>query len=286
MARDPFSLKGKVAFVTGANSGLGLTVALSLRDAGAQVAIGARRAARNAEALASLGPSGATFTVDITDEASVERALAGTVERFGHLDILVNNAGVSQRASVMDLDRATWQRVIDTNLTGAFLCTKYAARHMQAQGAGKIINVSSIYGVMAPSKGLQVAYTVAKHGMIGLTRVNAVELAPLGIQVNAIVPGWYFTEMTEELRGTPRARGDAPYARRPLGQRVGPRWNVRLPRVHRLGLCDRRGYPSRRRLHRYRWFGPGLMRQAPARHLVGRAEPSGPADSGCSPMLA
>ena len=177
MARDPFSLKGKVAFVTGANSGLGLTVALSLRDAGAQVAVGARRAARNAEALASLGSSGATFTVDVTDEASVERALAGMVERAGHLDILVNNAGVSQRASVMDLDRATWQRVIDTNLTGAFLCTKYAARHMQAQGACKIINVSSIYGVMAPSKGLQVAYTVAKHGMIGLTRVNAVELA-------------------------------------------------------------------------------------------------------------
>ena len=183
MARDPFSLEGKVAFVTGGNSGLGLAVALSLRDAGAQVAVAARHAARNADALASLGPSAAAFTVDVTDEAAVGRALAGTVERFGSVDILVNNAGVSQRASVMDLDRATWQRVIDTNLTGAFLCTKYAARHMQAQGAGKIINVSSIYGVVAPSKGLQVAYTVAKHGMIGLTRVNAVELAPLGIQL-------------------------------------------------------------------------------------------------------
>jgi 2-deoxy-D-gluconate 3-dehydrogenase len=203
MARDPFSLEGNVAFVTGANSGLGLTVALALCGAGAQVAVGARRVSRNVDALASLGPSAAAFTVDVTDEASVERALAGTVERFGHLDILVNNAGVSQRGSVMDLERATWQQVIDTNLTGAFLCTKYAARHMQAQGAGKIINVSSIYGVVAPSKGLQVAYTVAKHGMIGLTRVNAVELAPFGIQVNAIVPGWYFTEMTEELRGTP-----------------------------------------------------------------------------------
>jgi len=144
MARDPFSLEGKVAFVTGGNSGLGLAVALSLRDAGAQVAVAARHAARNADALASLGPSAAAFTVDVTDEASVERALAGAVERFGSVDILVNNAGVSQRASVMDLDRATWQRVIDTNLTGAFLCTKYAARHMQAQGAGKIINVSSI----------------------------------------------------------------------------------------------------------------------------------------------
>jgi NAD(P)-dependent dehydrogenase (short-subunit alcohol dehydrogenase family) len=132
MARDPFSLEGKVAFVTGANSGLGMAVALSLCDAGAQVAIGARRAARNAEALASLAPGAAAFTVDVTDEGSAERALAGTVEPFGHLDILVNNAGVSQRASVMDLDRATWQQVIDTNLTGAFLCGKVTARDQRA----------------------------------------------------------------------------------------------------------------------------------------------------------
>ncbi len=121
---------------------------------------------------------------------------------FGRLDILVNNAGVGQRASVMDLDRADWQRVIDTNLTGAFLCTKHAARQMRAQGGGKIINIVSIYGLVAPSRGLQVAYTVAKHALVGLTRVNAVELAPLGIKVNAVAPGWYFTEMTEELRGT------------------------------------------------------------------------------------
>ena len=102
----------------------------------------------------------------------------------------------------MELDRAAWQQVIDTNLTGAFLCTKHAARRMKAQGGGKIINVSWIFGLVAPSQGLQVAYTVAKHAVIGLTKVNAVELAPLGIQVNAVVPGWYFTEMTEELRST------------------------------------------------------------------------------------
>ena len=117
MARDAFSLEGKVAFVTGGNSGLGLAVALSLCDAGARVAVAARHAARNADALASLGPSAAAFTVDVTDEASVERALAGTVERFGSVDILVNNAGISQRASVMDLDRATaqatrWSRTV------------------------------------------------------------------------------------------------------------------------------------------------------------------------------
>jgi 2-deoxy-D-gluconate 3-dehydrogenase len=192
-----------VAFVTGGNSGLGRAVALALGDAGARVAFGARRPALNAQVVESLGALAAGFELDVSDEGSVERALAGTVERFGRLDILVNNAGVGQRASVMELDRATWQHVIDTNLTGTFLCTKHAARCMKAQGAGKIINVSSIYGILAPSKGLQVAYTVAKHGVIGLTRVNAVELAPLGIQVNAVVPGWYFTEMTEELRGTP-----------------------------------------------------------------------------------
>ncbi|MEP6610139.1 MAG: SDR family oxidoreductase [Burkholderiaceae bacterium] len=202
MPANPFSLDGKVALVTGANSGLGRAVALALRDAGALVAIGGRRADRNERVLELLGSSAAAFELDVSDEASVERSVTGTVERYGRIDILVNNAGVGQRASVMELDLATWQHVIDTNLTGAFLCTKYAARRMKSQGAGKIVNVSSIYGMVAPSKGLQVAYTVAKHAVIGLTKVTAVELAPLGIQVNAIVPGWFFTEMTEELRGT------------------------------------------------------------------------------------
>lgn len=202
MSGDPFSLDGKVALVAGGNSGIGRTLALALRDAGACVAIGGRRADRNAGVLDQLGPSAAAFELDVCDEGSVERAVRGTVERFGHLDVLVNNAGVSQRGSVMELDRSTWQHVIDTNLTGAFLCTKHAARRMKGQGSGKIINVSSVYGLVAPSRGLQVAYTVAKHALIGLTKVNSVELAPLGIQVNAIAPGWFFTEMTEELRGT------------------------------------------------------------------------------------
>jgi 2-deoxy-D-gluconate 3-dehydrogenase len=216
MAGDPFSLDGKIALVTGANSGIGRTLALALRDAGACVAIGGRRAERNAEVMQRLGASAAAFELDVCDEDSVGRAIAGTVERFGRLDILVNNAGLGQRGSVMELDRATWQRVIDTNLTGAFLCTKHAARHMKGQGNGKIINVASVYALLAPSKGLQVAYTVAKHGLIGLTKVNAVELAPLGIQVNAIAPGWYFTEMTEELRGT--AFDDAVRRRAPAGR--------------------------------------------------------------------
>jgi 2-dehydro-3-deoxy-D-gluconate 5-dehydrogenase len=203
VAGNPFSLDGKVALITGGNSGLGCALAFAMRDAGARVAVCGRRADRNAAVLAELGPKHAAFELDVADEASVERAVAATAEKLGRLDILVNNAGIGQRASVMELELAVWQRVLDINLTGAFLCTKHAALRMKAQGAGKIINIASIYGVVAPSKGLQVAYTVAKHAVIGLTKVNAVELMPLGIQVNAVAPGWFLTEMTEELRGTP-----------------------------------------------------------------------------------
>ncbi len=205
MTSSPFSLAGRVALVTGGNSGIGRTLALALREAGAKVAIGGRRAERNAAALAELGGDGDQATaldLDVCDEASVERAVTAVVERFGRIDILVNNAGDVNRKSVMELDRTDWDRVMAINLTGPFLCTKHAARRMKAQGSGKIINIASVYGLTAPSKGLQVAYTASKHGVIGLTRVNAVELTPLGIQVNAIAPGYFFTEMTGELRGT------------------------------------------------------------------------------------
>ena len=198
----PFSLDGKVAFITGGNSGLGRAIALAMRDQGARVVIAGRRAQRNAEVLEELGPEHAANELDVADEESVRRAIAATVDKFGRLDILINNAGMGQRASVMELELSAWQRVLATNLTGAFLCTKYAARQMKQQRAGKIINIASIYGLVAPSKGLQVAYTVSKHALVGLTKVNAVELMPLGIQVNAIAPGWFVTEMTAELRGT------------------------------------------------------------------------------------
>jgi NAD(P)-dependent dehydrogenase (short-subunit alcohol dehydrogenase family) len=206
MTPNPFSLEGRVALVTGGNSGIGRALAIGLREAGAKVAIGSRRADRNAAVLAELGGDGKQATaveLDVSDEDSVERAVAAVVERFGRIDILVNNAGGVNRKSVLELDRRDWDRVIATNLTGPFLCTKHAARRMKAQGSGKIINISSIWGLTAPSKGLQVGYTASKHGIIGLTRVNAVELAPLGIQVNAIAPGYFVTEMTQELRGTP-----------------------------------------------------------------------------------
>ena len=203
MGSELFSLAGKVALVTGGNSGIGYAIAVAFRQAGARVAIGARRVERNAEVVAELGADATAVELDVRDEASVERAVATVVSRFGRLDILVNNAGVVHRKSVLDLDRAAWENVVAVNLTGPFLCTKYAGRVMKSQGAGKIINIASIWGLVAPSRGLQVGYTATKHGVIGLTKVNAVELAEYGIQVNAIAPGYFVTEMTAELKGTP-----------------------------------------------------------------------------------
>jgi 2-dehydro-3-deoxy-D-gluconate 5-dehydrogenase len=215
-ATELFSLAGRVALVTGGNSGIGRTLALGLHRAGAAVAIGGRRAERNAAVCRELGEHGAAFALDVADESSVERVIAAVVERFGRIDILVNNAGTASGASVLELERSAWDRELATNLTGAFLCTKHAARRMRKQEAGKIINIASVYGLVAPSGGRLVAYTASKHGLIGLTRVNAVELAPFGIQVNAIAPGYYFTEMNAELKGT--RFEDAVVRRTPAGR--------------------------------------------------------------------
>ncbi|UCD68562.1 MAG: glucose 1-dehydrogenase [Betaproteobacteria bacterium] len=203
MGSSLFSLEGRVALVTGGNSGIGREMALAMRNAGARVAIGSRRADRNTEVLEELGPDCAAFQLDVSDEASVEQTMKAIADQFGGLDILVNNAGVVNRISVLELERTAWDHVMNINVTGTFLCTKHAARLMKAQDGGKIVNISSIYGLTAPSKGLQVAYTTSKHAVIGLTKVNAVELAEYGIQVNAIAPGFFLTDMTAEIKGTP-----------------------------------------------------------------------------------
>jgi 2-dehydro-3-deoxy-D-gluconate 5-dehydrogenase len=188
MAQGMFSLEGRVALVTGGNSGLGRAMALAFKEAGAKVAIVSRKAGKNTEVARELGDPAAAYELDVRDEGSVEQTVAAVVERMGQLDILVNNVGTVNRISVLEMELSEWERVIATNLTGAFLCTKHAGRVMACQGSGKIINISSGYGMVVPSKGLQVAYTASKHGLIGLTRANAVEFAPLGIQVNAILP--------------------------------------------------------------------------------------------------
>jgi NAD(P)-dependent dehydrogenase (short-subunit alcohol dehydrogenase family) len=202
VATDLFSLAGRVALVTGGNSGIGRTLALALRDAGAKVAIGGRRTDRNAAVLAELGVDAAAFELDVCDEASVER----TVQVWSSASA-ARHPGEQRRGREPQIgDGARAQRVGpgDRSQPDRHVPVHQACgAQMTAQRSGKIINIASVNGLTAPSKGLQVAYTASKHGVLGLTRVNAVELAPLGVRVNAIAPGYFLTEMTDELRGTP-----------------------------------------------------------------------------------
>ena len=140
--------------------------------------------------------------LDVRDEAAVERTVAAITERFGSLDILVNNAGLFRGGSALELARDAWDEVIGTHLTGSFLCAKHAARAMVGGNrGGKIINIGSMYSLFgAPS---YADYTAAKTGTLGLTRALAVEFAPHRIQVNAILPGWYETDLTRGLPSQP-----------------------------------------------------------------------------------
>jgi len=195
-------LSDKTALVTGGNAGLGFAIAYALQAAGARVAIGARRKVENDAAVMRLGGQARGFEFDVADESSVAATIAAVLDALGRLDILVNNAGIVRRESVLTLERSDWDEVLAVNVTGAFLCTKHAARHMAERKSGKVINIASVYGLTAPSRGRQISYTVSKHALVGLTRVNAVELAPLGIQVNAIAPGYHKTDIVADVSGT------------------------------------------------------------------------------------
>jgi len=171
----------------------------------------------------------------------------------------VNNAGTVNRVSVLEMELSEWERVLATNLTGAFLCTKHAGRVMASQGSGKVINISSLYGIMAPSKGLQAAYTASKHGLIGLTRANAVELAPLGIQVNAILPGWHITEINRELTAPLWAKPSSVAHERALGRTKRLGRHLPLPGLKRFRPRERLVPGGGRRLLGLRRVRPGLI---------------------------
>ncbi len=215
MTMDLFSLDGKVALVTGGNGGLGRAMALGLQAAGATVCVTGRDEGRNAAVAEEVGGEHLVFPLDVRDEEAVVRTVETVVSRFGRLDILVNNAGLGRGGPLLRLSRENWQAVIDTHLTGSFLCAREAARVMIARGAGgKIINIGSMYSLFgAPNFS---DYGSAKAGVLGLTRALAVELAPHNIQVNAILPGWYETGLT---RGLPSSRlGDQIRRKTPAGR--------------------------------------------------------------------
>jgi len=195
-----FSLKDKVALVTGASQGIGRATSLALAEAGAKVAV----AARNAEKLASLvteietaGGEALAVPMDVADAAQVKSGFQQVLGKFGKLDILVNNAAVTRDTLALRMKLEDWDAVLRTNLTGAYLCVQQALGAMLRQRSGRIINLSSV--VAETGNAGQANYVASKAGLIGLTRAIAVEVASRGITVNAVAPGFIETPMTDPL---------------------------------------------------------------------------------------
>ena len=216
-----FDLIGKVAIVTGGGSGLGRQMASALAEAGADLVLCARKVERCEETAADverLGRRALALPCDVRDPAQVEEVVRSAVAELGRIDILVNNAGTSWGAAPEDVPREGWQKVLDVNLTGTFQFAQQAGRVMIEQGGGgKIVNVASVAAFRgAPQAAMNaIAYNASKGGVVALTIDLAVKWAPHGINVNAIAPGWFPTEMSGS---TIEAGRDAFLRRIPLGR--------------------------------------------------------------------
>ena len=196
-----FDLIGRVAVVTGGNGGIGLGMARGLAAAGAAVAVAARNTEKGEAAVAELAASGAGsafIALDVADEGSCRAMVEKTLARFGQLDILVNNAGTSVRKPPESYTAAEWRMVLDTNLTGALFCSQAAHPAMKRTGGGKIINIGSMYSIFGTSYGA--AYAASKGALVQLTKSLAIAWAKDNIQVNAVLPGWIDTELTQGAR--------------------------------------------------------------------------------------
>ena len=200
---DFFGLKGKVALVTGAAQGIGYGIVRALVSHGAKVALADVNEAVLDRLVKEEGQTLAdalTLRMDVSQSADVDQGIRRIIDTFGSLDILVNNAGIVRDSLVMRMKEEDWDQVLDINLKGAFLCAKVAATSMMKSRWGRIINISSVVGQMGNPG--QTNYSAAKAGMIGLTKTLAKELAPRGITVNAIAPGYIETTMTACLTDT------------------------------------------------------------------------------------
>ncbi len=195
------SLQGRVALVTGASRGIGRAIAISLAEAGADVAVNyagnVQAAEETAEAVRALGRQALLIKADVGDMEQAESMVKQVLEHFGKLDILVNNAGITRDNLLMRMKEEEFDQVINTNLKGVFNCMKAVTRPMMKQRFGRIINISSVVG--AAGNAGQVNYAAAKAGVIGMTKSAAKELASRGITVNCVAPGFIATEMTDQL---------------------------------------------------------------------------------------
>lgn len=194
-----FDLAGKVALVTGANTGIGQAIAVALADAGADVAAAGRSPADETVArVRDSGRQSENFAADLSSLVAVQPLVDAVLARFDRIDILVNNAGIIRRADLLEFSEEDWDAVLDTNLKSLFFLSQAVARHMAQRGSGKIVNIASLLtfqgGIRVPS------YAAAKSGVGGVTKAMANELAAKGIQVNGIAPGYVATNNTAALQ--------------------------------------------------------------------------------------
>jgi len=199
---DFFNLRGKAAIVTGGGRGLGQQMALGLAEAGADIAVCSRKLEKCQEVahqIESMGLKALAFRCDLFREEEIDQVVKETIKELGRIDILINNSGRTWGASVEEIKIEDWKKVIDLNITGTFQFTQRVGREMIRQGSGKIINIASIAGLRGtdPEYLNAIAYNTSKGALIAFTKDLAVKWAKYGIQVNAIAPGWFVTEMTK-----------------------------------------------------------------------------------------
>ena len=215
-----FDLTGRTALITGGNGGLGLAMAVGMANAGADIAIAGRSPAKNAAAVAvieSIGRRAVAISADVTVASDIDVLIARAVAHFGQVNILVNNAGATVRKAPEDITAAEWDNVLDVNLRAAFLASKAVYPHFKAQGGGKIISIGSMFSIFGGG-GSGVPYASSKGGIVQLAKSFAVAWAADNIQSNAILPGWFMTELTQAIPETQPERYDLINRRIPAGR--------------------------------------------------------------------